>query len=108
LKRRKCGEETVSAGFGPGRKTMTDAWGPRVGEGERGGGTDSGQRRFGPWVPFLIWAEGFPRPFSIFFSSLLLFFFLFSNSFVSFAKKLQINSNHFQEFSKIQGIKVGQ
>jgi hypothetical protein len=35
LKRRNCGEETVSAGFGPGRKTMTDAWGPRVGDGER-------------------------------------------------------------------------
>jgi hypothetical protein len=46
----------------------------------------------------------------------LLYFYLFASfsfsgfpiSFVSFAKRLQINSNHFQGFSKIQSIKVGQ
>jgi hypothetical protein len=38
----------------------------------------------------------------IFLFSFLLFFLWFLYSFVSFAKMLQINSNHFQEFSKIQ------
>jgi hypothetical protein len=32
----------------------------------------------------------------------LLFSFLISITFVSFAKRLQFNSNHFQKFSKIQ------
>jgi hypothetical protein len=41
-------------------------------------------------------------------SELFFFLFLFSISFITFAKMLQINSNHFQEFSKIQSIKVGQ
>jgi hypothetical protein len=45
---------------------------------------------------------------NFFLISFLFLFFCFLNSFVSFAKMLQINSNHFQEFSKIQRIKVGQ
>jgi hypothetical protein len=35
------------------------------------------------------------------------FFFYFFSSILSFANMPQINSNHFQEFSKIQSIKVG-
>jgi hypothetical protein len=38
----------------------------------------------------------------LYFYFFLLFSFLISVSFVSFAKRLQINSNHFQKFSKIQ------
>jgi hypothetical protein len=43
---------------------------------------------------------GFPGPFSYFL--FFFFFFCFLNSFISFAKMLQINSNHFQKFSKNQ------
>jgi hypothetical protein len=54
------------------------------------------------------WASSDPRPnrvpaafysFSFFFS---LFFFCFLYSFILFAKMLQINSNHFQKYSKNQ------
>jgi hypothetical protein len=69
---------------------------------ERSRGTGSG---FARWAAgcFWGWAEWFPPgPFSIFISFFLLFSFLISISFVSFAKRLQFNSNHFQKFSKIQ------
>jgi hypothetical protein len=46
------------------------------------------------------WAETFPRVhFHVFISSLL---FLFLISFISFARMLQINSNQFLKFYKIQ------
>jgi hypothetical protein len=56
----------------------------------------------GPWAPFLAGPKVTPRPFSYF-----LFFFFFSFSgflflFLSFAKMLQINSNFFHKFCKIQ------
>jgi hypothetical protein len=43
-----------------------------------------------------------PWPFSIFFSSFLLFLFVFSISFISFSELVQIDSNQFVNFSKIQ------
>jgi hypothetical protein len=57
----------------------------------------AGSSRVGPVTAFSL----------LFFFVLKPFHFCFSFSFISFAKMLQIGSNHFQEFSKIQGIKVG-
>jgi hypothetical protein len=84
------------------REERDDRWGPPVSEGREGRGYRFGEGA--SWAAGLIWswARWFPRgPFSIFIF-LSLFPFLFSISFVSFAKRLQINSNHFQKFSKIQ------
>jgi hypothetical protein len=50
---------------------------------------------------FSYWAESFPGVLFLF-SFLFFFFFYFLISFVSSAKMLQINSNHFQKFSKNQ------
>jgi hypothetical protein len=44
----------------------------------------------------------------LFFCSGSLSIFCFPLFFISFANMLQNHSNHFQKFSKIQGIKVGQ
>jgi hypothetical protein len=55
----------------------------------------------GPWAACGTGPIRFPGSIFIFFSSLLLFFFYFLNSFIDFAKMLQINSNHFQNFCKI-------
>jgi hypothetical protein len=57
---------------------------------------------------FLVWAEAVPPGPFLFLFLLFFFFFYFLIPFIDFAKLLQINSNHFQEFSKIQSIKVGQ
>jgi hypothetical protein len=65
------------------------------------------------WVPvremkiwaagsFLCWAEPFPSALFLFFPFFFLFFFCFLYFFISFAKMLQINSNHFQKNSKNQ------
>jgi hypothetical protein len=43
-----------------------------------------------------------PQALLFYFFVLFLFSFLISISFVSFAKRLQFKSNHFQKFSKIQ------
>jgi hypothetical protein len=57
----------------------------------------------GPRARSPVGLKGFPGSISIFISSFLFFFFCFLISFLEFAKLLQINSNHFQKFCKIQG-----
>jgi hypothetical protein len=79
-----------------------DSWVPHVGEGER-----EGLYWFGFWLPGSrtaspYWAEGLPRAFYSFSISFWFSFSCFLFLFLSFAKMLQINSNHFQKFSKNQ------
>jgi hypothetical protein len=94
---------------GGGRRLAgADTWGPRVSERKK-----IRVYRFGfagKWAVgcFSSWAEGFPGVHFIFLFVLFFFLFCFLISFVTFAKMLQNHSNHFQKFSKIQGIKVGQ
>jgi hypothetical protein len=90
-------------------------WGRRTWQ----GGSTCQRGKGEKWVPVRDWLagprasltsgpKGFPRGPSLFFCSLSFSLFCFLISFVDFAKLLQINSNHFQKFSKIQSIKVGQ
>jgi hypothetical protein len=65
----------------------------QAGEGTEGTGSGWGVAR--PWARSGRGLEWFPGSSFIFFSSLLLFFSIFLNSFIDFAKMLQINSNHF-------------
>jgi hypothetical protein len=86
------------------RPEKEDDWrvGPTVSEGRRGNGTDSGCGVNRSWTSSSSGPNGFPGVLFIFLFSFLLFFSVFRISFVSFAKMLQINSNHFQKFSKNQ------
>jgi hypothetical protein len=69
-----------------------------------GSGEVSGPRLLGWLLP--CWAGSSrvgPVRLSLFFCSVILSIFCFLISFIDFAKLLQINSNHFQKFCKIQG-----
>jgi hypothetical protein len=87
------------------RKEMT-MWpgrqGPRVGEGVRIGCTGSGLGIAGPQTPFSVGPKGLPRPLFYFSFSFLLFFFCFLISFIDFANLVQIDSNQFVKFPRIQ------
>jgi hypothetical protein len=72
-----------------------------VGEGE-GRGYRFGEKVSGLQVDSGLGRKGFPRVLFLFSFLFFFFFFCFLISFVSFAKMLQINSNHFQKFSKNQ------
>jgi hypothetical protein len=50
------------------------------------------------------WAEWLPRGLFLFYFIFFFFFFCFLISLILFAKMLQINSNHFQNFSKINAM----
>jgi hypothetical protein len=83
-----------------------DGWGPLSVRGGEGARYRFGRGLVGPRAASPYWAEGFPEAqfifFFLFFSSSFLLF-CFSISFTDFAQLLQINSNHFQKFCKIQG-----
>jgi hypothetical protein len=65
-------------------------------------GTASGAGGAGPWAASGAGPNGLPRVQFYFYFFLSSFLFCFLKSFVSFAKRLQFDSNHFQKFSKIQ------
>jgi hypothetical protein len=80
-----------------------DSWGPLIREmRERELGTGSGYRLVGPWAASGVGLNRCPSALFIFFLSFLLFFFLFPISFITFANLVQIESNQFVNFSKIQ------
>jgi hypothetical protein len=56
----------------------------------------------GLWAASFAGPKGFREPFYIFFFFSPLFLFLFSISFISFSNLVQIDSNQFVSFSKIQ------
>jgi hypothetical protein len=86
----------------------SDWWGPRVSVGREEAEIPFRVRLPGLRAGSSSGPKGSPGPSFIFFFLFFFFFFCFLISFLDFAKKLQINSNHFQKFSKIQSIKVGQ
>jgi hypothetical protein len=69
-------------------------------EGERVPGYHFGVRGNGPWARSSAGLIRSPGPVFLFSFLFFFFFFCFLISFVSFAKMLQINSNHFQNFQK--------
>jgi hypothetical protein len=71
--------------------------GPHVSEGERDAAYRFGRGIAGPRAPFSVGPKGLPRPLFLF-----SFLFCFLISFVSFAKMLQIDSNQFVKFPRIQ------
>jgi hypothetical protein len=79
-----------------------DRWVPPVSRRKEKRWVPVRERRYGPRADSVTGPNRFPGSISIFISSFLLFFFCFLISFVSFAKMHQINSNHFQKFSKNQ------
>jgi hypothetical protein len=86
-----------------------DRWVPPVIRGREEEGTLSGCLVRWAAGRFGVGPERVPAvQFSYFSCSFSFSFFCFLISILSFANMLQINSNHFQEFSKIQSIKVGQ
>jgi hypothetical protein len=89
-----------------GRREMT-CGAHMAARGEKAEGTGSGRGDAGPWLASGVGPKGFPGSVFIIFSSLLLFFSAFLNSFTDFAKMFQINLNHFQRFFKkiLQGFK---
>jgi hypothetical protein len=98
------GRELLRGGNGHRRRKRLgegdDRWVPPVGEG-------GGRKRIPLWVltpggPWAVGRNGSMGPFSIFFYFLFFFSFSVSISFITFVKLFQINSNHFQEFSKNQ------
>jgi hypothetical protein len=94
--------ETEREGIAGGRRGRSDGRGPHVGEEEEGSGIPVWERFPGPRAHFLFWAERVPRgPFSYFLFLFFFFLFCFLISFVSFAKMLQIKSNHFINSSNI-------
>jgi hypothetical protein len=69
--------------------------------GERGQRvTVQGEAMLGHGLVLAVGWNGSRGPFSYFSFLYFLFFFCFLNSFIDFAKMLQINSNHFQRFYK--------
>jgi hypothetical protein len=83
---------------GGGRRPRADEGVPPVSEERREKGIPFRDCFLLGCGPILVPGQmGSPGPFSYF-----LFFFCFLISFIVFAKLLQINSNHFQKFSKIQ------
>jgi hypothetical protein len=83
--------------------TWPDMWGPRVREGKREMGTDSGKVS-GPWSRFLAGPKGFPGSISyfffLFFFSSFLFYFLYL--FITFAFDIKMTSNQLLNFYKTQ------
>jgi hypothetical protein len=97
------GRGSVSGGIlGWSLKTRrADGWVPRVSEGKRERGYPFGNLAGWAVDLFWCWAEWVPRGLLSF---CFLFFFSFSVFLISFffAKFIQIKSNHFLKFSKIQ------
>jgi hypothetical protein len=99
------GEEIAGGGR---RVTWPGRRGPRASERKRKGVYRFGFSLLGRRPRVVLGLKAPPGSFYIFICLLPFLFLVFPISFVSFAKRLQINSNHFQGFSKIQSIKVGQ
>jgi hypothetical protein len=77
--------------------------GPPSQRGEKGGGVPlRGFARLGLGPVSELGQFGSPRPFFIFFISFPFYFSDFLVSLLSFARMLQIHSNHFQKLSKNQ------
>jgi hypothetical protein len=77
--------------------------------GERGrGDTLSGLAPGGPWASFGAGLEVFPAALFMFFLLFFLFFFCFLISSINSSNLVQIDSNQFLKFSKIQGNKSRQ
>jgi hypothetical protein len=66
------------------------------------------EREVGPRAETGAGPKGFPGILLYFFSFFLLFLFYFLISFITFANLVQIDSNQFVNFSKIQRNKLGQ
>jgi hypothetical protein len=90
--------------LGRGRKKLSVAWlvGSTRQWGKRETGTDSGEKVSGPRARFSAGPKRCPWPFFIFCSFFLLFLFCFLISFIAFVFDIQMTSNQFVNFSKIQ------
>jgi hypothetical protein len=85
---------------GIARVDAADMWVPPVIDGRGEKLTPSGFWPGGPWAASRAGLNGIPRPVFIFILFSSYSFSVFPISFLLFAKMLQINSNHFQKFSK--------
>jgi hypothetical protein len=92
----------ISSGDCGSRLNTPDRWGPLSARGEGNGIPVRDGVRVGHGMISSLGRIVASRPFSIYFSSFPLFLFLFSISFISFSNLVQIDSNQFVNFSKIQ------